>query len=293
MELGKYTDGRALNYDENTRAFTVGEAPVTLDQVHAYDGAGQITWASDETRQWTQAAFQWVGQTAAVTPVVTQSKMAEPWFRKWWVWAVAALLLVSIVAAGNGGGNPTDDSKSGKSAATSDETPPVQDTAEQQSPELTEPTPDPVPEPAPKPEPAVTPAKTPITAQEAAYALKVADINETAGDALLNLSRLLSDDPVGVLSGGEVTVEAAVYAGIIQGSYTEAAGLTPPASMKPIHAKWLGAMKDYYDAMDHLAKGVDNMDADEMQVATDLMSSAGQKMNEATALLTELQATKE
>ena len=41
MQVGTYIDGRALTYDEATRAFAVGGTPVTLAQVLEYDAAGR------------------------------------------------------------------------------------------------------------------------------------------------------------------------------------------------------------------------------------------------------------
>ena len=52
MELGTYTDGRPLTYDPGSGAFRIGSAPVTLDQVLAYDRAGQLRWVNPETGAW-------------------------------------------------------------------------------------------------------------------------------------------------------------------------------------------------------------------------------------------------
>ena len=52
MELGTYVDGRPLTYDPASGAFRIGSAPVTLDQVLAYDRAGQLRWVNPETSAW-------------------------------------------------------------------------------------------------------------------------------------------------------------------------------------------------------------------------------------------------
>ena len=57
MQLGTYVDGRPLNYDETTGAFVVGEAPVTADQVRAYDAAGQLTWTRPDIAEWFHRSF--------------------------------------------------------------------------------------------------------------------------------------------------------------------------------------------------------------------------------------------
>ena len=52
MVVGTYTDGRPLTYDPGSGAFRIGSAPVTLDQVLAYDRAGQLRWVNPETGAW-------------------------------------------------------------------------------------------------------------------------------------------------------------------------------------------------------------------------------------------------
>lgn len=51
MQLGTYIDGRALEYDERTGAFSVGGTPITRDQLIGCDDYGQIMWASVEFRE--------------------------------------------------------------------------------------------------------------------------------------------------------------------------------------------------------------------------------------------------
>jgi len=57
MELGTYTDGRPLKYDESDGAFSVGEAPVSSEQVRGYAAAGQIAWANPEFAVWFGRTF--------------------------------------------------------------------------------------------------------------------------------------------------------------------------------------------------------------------------------------------
>ena len=52
MQIGTYSDGRELTYDEATGAFALGGAQVSLAQVLEYDASGQIQWPSDEMRAW-------------------------------------------------------------------------------------------------------------------------------------------------------------------------------------------------------------------------------------------------
>jgi hypothetical protein len=57
VELGRYVDGRALDYDGTTGSFAIGGAPATAEQVAGYSRAGQIAWAGAETSAWFEAAF--------------------------------------------------------------------------------------------------------------------------------------------------------------------------------------------------------------------------------------------
>ncbi len=57
MQLGTYVDGRPLTYNEATGGFLVGEAPVTADQVRAYEAAGQLTWTQPDMAEWFHRSF--------------------------------------------------------------------------------------------------------------------------------------------------------------------------------------------------------------------------------------------
>jgi len=57
MQLGTYVDGRPLTYVETTGTFLVGEAPVTAEQVRAYEAAGQLTWTQADMAEWFHRSF--------------------------------------------------------------------------------------------------------------------------------------------------------------------------------------------------------------------------------------------
>jgi hypothetical protein len=68
MDVGEYQDGRTIAFNEATGRFDVGGTAVTVDQVVAYDRAGQVAWARPDLRDWAheyakalspQAAQQW------------------------------------------------------------------------------------------------------------------------------------------------------------------------------------------------------------------------------------------
>lgn len=68
MQLGTYADGRPLTYDETTGAFLVGDAPVTADQVRAYEAAGHLAWSRPDIATWFHSSFP------ATAPVVAEKK---------------------------------------------------------------------------------------------------------------------------------------------------------------------------------------------------------------------------
>lgn len=58
MEIGKYSDGRAVTYDEATGAFAVGEGNrVSAQDVARWDASGQVAWASTQLRDWFHSTF--------------------------------------------------------------------------------------------------------------------------------------------------------------------------------------------------------------------------------------------
>jgi hypothetical protein len=54
MQVGTYSDGRPLNYDETASAFDVGGTPVTIADVVGYDQAEQVSWLTEDLREWAQ-----------------------------------------------------------------------------------------------------------------------------------------------------------------------------------------------------------------------------------------------
>lgn len=90
MELGKYADGRSLDYDGNKQQFTVGAAPVTAEQVVGYDQAGQITWVSDEVRS---QGLAYASTTQASAPVAPPAPSGG-WFSRLPGWGKVLFVIV-------------------------------------------------------------------------------------------------------------------------------------------------------------------------------------------------------
>ena len=74
MELGKYADGRSVSYDESAGTFKVGDSQVSVQDVRAWDGAGQIAWASPQQRGWFHSTFSAAGSVPAA-PAKKKSKL--------------------------------------------------------------------------------------------------------------------------------------------------------------------------------------------------------------------------
>lgn len=182
MDVGKYVDGRPLRYDEGTGRFDVGGSPVTAEQVIAYDRAGQLTWASDDLRNWAYQYAANAGSGGATAPP------KQGWFTRLPVWAkvlfvlfypvsipyfvivmwkdgkftpgarvaltaVAAVFFLVLLSAGASTESPSSTTREPESAATvsapsgaSQAPTPVPETK-------SEPAPQPEPEPVPAPEP--------------------------------------------------------------------------------------------------------------------------------------------
>lgn len=312
MRVGQCFDGREVTYDEANIQFAVGGTLVTTEQILEYDELDQIQWVSEQTRDWArelrEPKVSGISEAETVAAAGTDSTGDKGWFARlpiwgkilfvviwpvsvayglYWMWRdqkysqglrialTAGAALMFVIALAGGGG---DASTSDRVAAPADSKPAV--SAAQEAPTPV----DSKPAPAPEPE---------FTEEEEAYAAEVCVLNVTLGEASAGLSEVLQVDPIGVLTGGDSMYEAALYAAVIQGSYEQGKELVPPLSMKAIHDKWLSALKDYHDAMDHLANGIDNIDTAEMEKATELMLSGADKVSEATILLQEFQATRQ
>jgi hypothetical protein len=63
MQIGTYVDGRPFEFDETTCTMRIGTSTITIAQLLGWDQAGQVTWASPETRAWAVAQVQAPGKT--------------------------------------------------------------------------------------------------------------------------------------------------------------------------------------------------------------------------------------
>ena len=75
MQVGTYSDGRPLNYDETSTSFDVGGTPVTPADVVGYDQAGQVEWLSDDLKSWARTLAS--GQAPAAQAPETNPSPTE------------------------------------------------------------------------------------------------------------------------------------------------------------------------------------------------------------------------
>lgn len=104
------SSGAAVTYDNGV--FAVGGEAVGIEKVMEYDRLGVLKWANEETKTWlyqtAQTAPAIPQPAAAAAPMGGAEKPKKPWYKKWWVWAIAVVILfVAIGSAGNKGTTTT------------------------------------------------------------------------------------------------------------------------------------------------------------------------------------------
>lgn len=159
MDLGKFTDGRGIEYDQEASIFIVAGAEMPVEQVKAAVATGEITWASPEIAAWFASAF---GAYPPPQPKLAGVKPKKLWYKRWWVWAVAVLLLISI-------GNAL-----GGSAET--ETPRVSTQTKKQAPAAS----------APAPKPAVLPLTLDAPGETEAPAAEIKGSTKAGAAVMMN-----------------------------------------------------------------------------------------------------------
>lgn len=91
-----YADGRGLEYDEVTGAFSSGGVPVPAEDLAVLEQQGAVTWVSPDVATWFRSNFM----AAAVAP-----RTRPVWLRqKWWVYVLGVLMLCGMANALTGGG---------------------------------------------------------------------------------------------------------------------------------------------------------------------------------------------
>jgi hypothetical protein len=125
-----------------------------------------------------------------------------------------------------------------------------------------------------------SPTETPsLTASEQNYATTIADHSSQVGEAMSNLSVLMTNPQIGY---DEWTIDVAIEVTVIRLLYEEAQEIEPPSSMAHIHENYMQAMWHYNRAMDFLVEGIDTLDADLIDQATSELETGAEYIDEAT-----------
>ena len=98
------------------------------------------------------------------------------------------------------------------------------------------------------------------------------------------LMRAVGNDPNQLLDDtwrANVKSDAAT----VKAKHAEIAALNPPDALADMHATLIDGTGDCSLAMDHLTTGIDNMDADEVSTAVDLINSCDDKVSQAQVKL--------
>lgn len=156
----------------------------------------------------------------------------------------------------------------------------------------TEPTDTPMPTSTNTPRPTYTPrptrtprpTATPVPADTGAeaYLDNAALCLEMMSDGMSDIGTLFATP---MLTDDDWIVGVAMAVTMINVGYESLEELDVPAEMQETHNLILWSTRDCYDAMPYLVSGLDNLDADDLDMAISLMTSCAEKMGAATDLL--------
>ena len=136
--------------------------------------------------------------------------------------------------------------------------------------------------PEPKSKPAVT-QTVPIYVKQTHYTWFL-NHQQNMRTALVGIAGLTSNPQ---LLDENWKNQMAVYLAIIRAGYQEAQTQTPPNSMSHIHTKYVEALSHYDSAAVIISLGIDNLDANSFEQATNEISIGNSLMLEANRLLAE------
>ncbi len=257
MQLGAYIDGRPLNFDENRGTFDISGAPVTAEEVKAWDAAQQIVWASDA------AKVEFTRLSLMTAPATTTAPSKAGLSVK--VIAILAILGLCVVCGLVNAITPSDDDSE-----------PV--AAEQPEAPESEPATEPEPVPQEQEQTAEEPAST---LDELRYRDSVAELTRDLGGYLGDLGPLLQSPRFGQ---DDWTISVVTKLVGITAVADEARALTPPPGFEEIHGKWMEAVEGYDWVANNLPAAIDNFDADLMDECLARLLDANESLEEATAL---------
>lgn len=138
---------------------------------------------------------------------------------------------------------------------------------------------------------AATPVATPtpaIPAEVRLYATQVAPRLSDMTNAMLQVGQLMQSPDIADIGW---QIDVAVQFVAMRNAHEELLGITPPAIMGDVHAQILSGSRDCYDSTEFATQGIDDFNVAKLQLAAELMSSCGQKMIVANAMLDDYRAS--
>ncbi len=108
------------------------------------------------------------------------------------------------------------------------------------------------------------------------YLLDVQKQIQRISNALKAIGELTTSPQLG---NDQWTMSVAFQVVTIRDAHRKLSEMTPPAELADVHSAILDATADCNHSTDHLASGIDNLNAADLQEATDLIKSCGDKMN--------------
>ncbi|WP_099192262.1 hypothetical protein [Tepidibacter mesophilus] len=125
------------------------------------------------------------------------------------------------------------------------------------------------------------------------YAASVNEVISEFVEANDNFSKCctqMGENP-SLLMDQDFILNMAMNMGIIKNCYTQIKDIAPPSKMENVHTDVVDAFSKYDKAMDIFGEGVDNMDVDKINQATQLYMQGTDSINNAQAKLLEVGIT--
>lgn len=191
--------------------------------------------------------------------------------------AVVILIIIISVAGSAGGGEDGDGEQvAGQPTEAAPDDTGTQEPADQETAEPTQP-----------PEP--TQGLPELTTAECTYLNTFGDQLETIGSAMAEFGDLFAAPE---LFSDEWIIDVAIQLAILRLAYDDATALDPPQSLAAVHGSYISAITKLNDATFLIAEGIDNIDADSINEAANLMVEATTDINTGTDQIVGFAATR-
>jgi hypothetical protein len=125
-------------------------------------------------------------------------------------------------------------------------------------------------------------AQAALNAEEQAYFEEMTPIFQRLSQSLPRAADLMANPEI---FSDDWKMALAVELAIWKSAYQEAVTITPPASLADVHAEIIESLRLLDEAADDMATGIDEFDADKIELANAKIQLANEHINEATRLI--------